>query len=115
QDAQVPAMAVAVMPLMPAWGKLKAAAHTLPYDLTIMDGGQQGRPLPASRWASLTAPALVIAGGKSPAWLQNAARALAQALPGKTSIVKPNPLAPFLAEFFTSAPGNRSASGDTAR
>src|SRR5262249_10248755 len=74
QDAQVPAMAVAVMPLMPAWGKLKAAAHTLPHDLTIMDGGQQGRPLPASRWASLTAPALVIAGGKSPAWLQNATR-----------------------------------------
>src|SRR5262249_62393659 len=58
QDAQVPAMAVAVMPLMPAWGKLKAAAHTLPYDLTIMDGGQQGRPLPAGRWASLTAPTL---------------------------------------------------------
>jgi len=122
QDAQVPAMAVAVMPLMPAWGKLKAAAHTLPYDLTIMDGGQQGRPLPASRWASLTAPALVIAGGKSPAWLQNAARALAQALPGashqtlpgQTHIVKPKPLAPVLAEFF-SAPGNRSARGGTAQ
>src|SRR5262245_5667592 len=123
EDAQVPAMAVAVMPLMPAWGKLKAAAHTLPYDLTIMDGGQQGRPLSASRWAPLTAPSLVIAGGKSPAWLQNAARALARALPGashqtlpgQTHIVKPKPLAPVLAEFFTSAPGNRSASRDTAQ
>src|SRR5499433_4099189 len=80
EDAQVPTAVVTLMPLMPAWGKLKAAAHTLPHDLMIMDGGQQGRPLPASRWASLTAPALVIAGGKSPAWLQNAARALAQAL-----------------------------------
>ena len=123
QDAQVPAVAVAVMPLMPAWGKLKVVAHTLPYDLTIMDGGQRGRPLPASRWAPLTAPTLVIAGGKSPAWLQNAARALAQALPGashqtlpgQTHIVKPKPLAPVLAEFFTSAPGNRSARRDTAQ
>jgi len=122
-DAQVPAMVVALMPLMPAWAKLKAAAHTLPYDLTIMDGGQQGRPLPAGRWASLTAPTLVIAGGKSPAWLQNATRAVAQALPGashqtlpgQTHIVKPKPLAPVLADFFSSAPGNRSASGDTAQ
>src|SRR5215471_4492783 len=50
----------------------------------------------------------------------NATRALAQALPGashrtlpgQTHIVKPKPLAPVLADFFTSAPGNRSASGD---
>jgi len=123
QDAQVPAMAVSLMPLMPAWGKLKALAHTLPYDLTIMDGGQQGRPLQADRWASLTAPTLVIAGGKSPAWLQNATRALAQALPGashqtlpgQTHIVKPKPLAPVLADFFISALGNRSASRNTAQ
>src|SRR5215468_1603033 len=81
QDALVPAMAVSLMPLMPAWGKLKALAHTLPYDLTIMDGRQQGRPLPVGRWASLTAPTLVMAGGKSPAWLQNAAQALARPCP----------------------------------
>src|SRR5262249_58116163 len=106
------------MPLMPAWARLKAAAHTLPYDLTIMDGGQQGRPLPAGRWASLTAPTLVIAGGKSPAWLQNATRAVAQALPGashqtlpgQTHIVKPKPLAPGLAAVLTTAPRNRSRS-----
>jgi len=123
EDAQVPAAVVTLMPLMPAWGKLKAAAHTLPYDLTIMDGGQQGRPLQPGRWAPLTARTLVMAGSKSPPWLQNAARALAQALPGashqtlpgQTHIVKPKPLAPVLADFFTSAPGNRSASGDTAQ
>src|SRR5215467_913436 len=123
EDAQVPAAVVTLMPLMPAWGKLKAAAHTLPYDLTIMDGGQQGRPLQPGRWAPLTARTLVMAGGKSPAWLQNAAQALAQTLPcashqtlpGQTHIVKPKPLAPVLADFFTSAPGNRSASGDTAQ
>jgi len=123
EDAQVPAMVVAVMPLMPAWGKLKAAAHTLPYDLTIMDGRQQGRPLPVGQWASLTAPTLVMAGGKSPAWLQNAALAVAQALPGathqtlpgQTHIVKPGPLAPVLAEFFTRTPRTQAANtSDTA-
>jgi len=120
EDAQVPAMGVALMPLMPAWGKLKAVAHTLPYDLTIMDGGQQGQPLPPGRWATLTAPTLVIAGGKSPAWLQNAARALARALPcashhtlpGQTHIVKPQPLAPVLADFFTTTGSTRPA-GDS--
>src|SRR5215472_5186066 len=124
EDAQVPTAVVTLMPLMPAWGKLKAAAHTLPNDLMIMDGGQQGRPLSASRWAPLTARTLVIAGGKSPAWLHNAARALTQALPGashqtlpgQTHIVKPKPLAPVLAGFFTSAPGDRRANtSDTAQ
>ena len=118
EDVRVPAVFVAVMPLMPAWGKLKAVAHTLPYDLTIMDGRQHGHPLPSDRWASLTAPALVMAGGKSPAWLQNAARALAQVLPGashrtlpgQTHIVKPGPLAPVLADFFTHTPSSRPAS-----
>ena len=82
-----------------------------------MDGGQQGRPLPPGRWASLTAPTLVMAGGKSPAWLQNAAGALTDALPGsshrtlpgQTHIVKPKPLAPVLADFFTHTPSNRPA------
>src|SRR5499427_4251263 len=124
EDAQVPVAFVTLMPLMPAWGKLKAAAHTLPYDLTIMDGRQQGRPLPAGRWASLTAPTLVMAGGKSPAWLQNAALAVAQALPGashqtlpgQTHIVKPGPLAPVLADFFTNTAGDRRANtSDTAQ
>jgi pimeloyl-ACP methyl ester carboxylesterase len=115
-DAQVPAVFVALMPLMPAFGGLKALAHTLPYDLTIMDGDQRGRPLPSGRWASLTAPTLVMAGGKSPAWLQNAAWALAQVLPGaghqtlpgQTHIVKAEPLARVLAGFFTT-PSSRPA------
>ena len=123
EDAQVPAMGVALMPLMPAWGKLKALVHTLPYDLTIMAGGQQGRPLPPGRWAALTAPTLVMAGGKSPAWLQNAAQALAHALPGashrtlpgQTHIVKAKPLALVLADFFTRTASNQSANtSDTA-
>ena len=63
-----------------------------------------------------------MAGGKSPAWLQNAAQALAHALPGashrtlpgQTHIVKAKPLAPVLA-FFTRTPSNQSANtSDTA-
>src|SRR6266581_8457835 len=112
------AVLVALMPMMPAWGKLKAAAHTLPYDLAIMDGGQQGQPLPPGRWDSLTSPTLVIAGGKSPAWLRNAQQALTDTLPGasrrildgQTHIVKPKPLAPVLADFFTHSQGNRTTS-----
>jgi len=124
EDAQVPTAVVTLMPLMPAWGKLKAAAHTLPNDLMIMDGGQRGRPLQLGRWASLAAPTLVMAGGKSPAWLQNAAQALAQTLPGashrtlpgQTHIVKPKPLAPILADFFTNTAGDRRANtSDTAQ
>jgi len=65
-----------------------------------------------------------MAGGKSPAWLQNAAQALAQALPGashqtlpgQTHIVKPKPLAPVLADFFTNTAGDRRANtSDTAQ
>jgi hypothetical protein len=59
-----------------------------------------------------------MAGGKSPAWLQNAARAVARALPGashqtlpgQTHIVKPEPLAPVLADFFTHTSNSRPAS-----
>src|SRR6185295_12275154 len=32
----LPAVALLMMPLLPAWSKLKAVAHTLPYDITIV-------------------------------------------------------------------------------
>jgi hypothetical protein len=63
----VPAFVIAVMPLMPMWSKLKAIAHTLPYDGAIVGDKQRGKPLPAGRWASVTVPALIMDGGKSPA------------------------------------------------
>jgi pimeloyl-ACP methyl ester carboxylesterase len=101
-------MMVAMIRLMPAWSKLKALAHTLPYDVRLIGKNGAGRPFPAERWASVTVPALVVAGGKSPAWMQNAMRALAEALPNaahrtlerQTHIVKPKALAPVLGEFF---------------
>jgi pimeloyl-ACP methyl ester carboxylesterase len=102
-----PAM-IAVMRLMPAWSKLKALAPSLPYDARIIRGTGSGGPLPDDRWSSVTTPTLVISGGKSPAWMQNSMRALAEVLPNarhrtlerQTHIVKPKALAPVLSEFF---------------
>ncbi len=104
----VPAIFVAIMRFMPAWRKLKAVAHTLPYDITIVQDNQRGKPLPAKGWASVTAPTLVIAGGKSPAWMRHGMQALADVLPnarrhtleGQTHMVDPKALAPALVEFF---------------
>jgi pimeloyl-ACP methyl ester carboxylesterase len=107
----VPAFFIALMRLMPAWGKLKAVAHTVPYDLTILRGNQSGRPLPAARWSGARMPTLVMDGGKSPAWMRHAQRALAAALPGsqlrtlpgQTHMARPAALEPALREFFGGA------------
>jgi pimeloyl-ACP methyl ester carboxylesterase len=104
----VPGIFIMLMRVMPAWPKLTAVAHTLPYDLTIVGPYQKGRPLPATRWRGATMPTLVMDGGKSPAWMRNATRALASVLPnstyrtldGQTHMIKPKALAPPLIEFF---------------
>jgi pimeloyl-ACP methyl ester carboxylesterase len=103
-----PAIFTAIMPFTPVWGKLKAAAPTLPYDLTIMHEHQRGRPLTSAEWAGVKVPTLVAAGGKSPAWMTNGTRALAGALPdatyrtlpGQNHMVKAQAIAPVLTEFF---------------
>lgn len=103
-----PAIFTAVMPLTPVWSKLKAAAPTLPYDIEMMHEHQQGKPLTAAEWAEVKVPALVGVGGKSPAWMTNGTRALAdalpdarhQTLPGQNHMVKPQAIAPVLTEFF---------------
>lgn len=103
-----PGFVVAIMPLMPVWSKLKAVAHTLPYDIsTVVDYGA-GKPLPGTLGASITAPILVMDGGKSPTWMRHSMHALAQTLPhasyrtleGQTHMVKPEAIAPALMEFF---------------
>ena len=104
----LPAVFVALMRIMPAWSKLKAVAHTLPYDAAIVIDYQKGKPLPAEQWTSVTMPTLVAVGGKSPDWMRHAMQALADILPdarhstleGQTHIVKAEALAPVLVEFF---------------
>jgi pimeloyl-ACP methyl ester carboxylesterase len=103
-----PAIFTAVMPLTPVWPKLKAVAPTLPYDITIIQDHQRGTPFTPTEWAAVKIPTLVAAGGKSPAWMTNATRALADALPdaqyrtlaGQNHMVKPQAIAPVLTEFF---------------
>jgi pimeloyl-ACP methyl ester carboxylesterase len=110
EGARIPAVFAAMMRFMPAWPKLKAVAHTLPYDTAVMGEGQSGKPLPARRWDAVKAPTLVIGGGKSPAWMRHGVAELAGVLPnarhrtldGQTHLVKPKALAPVLVEFFTS-------------
>jgi pimeloyl-ACP methyl ester carboxylesterase len=104
----LPRILVALMRLMPAWGKLKGVAHTLPYDAATLRGLQAGEPLPADRFSAVTTPTLALVGGKSPAWLHHGMRALAEVLPnaqlrvleGQTHMVKAKALAPVLVDFF---------------
>jgi pimeloyl-ACP methyl ester carboxylesterase len=104
----LPGLILALMRLLPVWSKLKAAAHTLPYDGAIVREHQKGRPLPAGRWASVTIPTLVMEGGKSPQWIRHANRSLANILPnatfrtleGQTHMVKARAHVPVLMEFF---------------
>jgi pimeloyl-ACP methyl ester carboxylesterase len=103
----LPGFVVALMRFMPAWGTLKAVAHTLPYDLEFLDGLQAGRPLPEGRW-NVEVPVLALDGGKSPAWMRASMAQLAarlptaeyRTLPGQTHMVKAPVLAPVLAAFL---------------
>jgi pimeloyl-ACP methyl ester carboxylesterase len=104
----LPGVFIALMRVMPVWSKLKAIAHTLSYDGAIVRDNQRGKPLPAIRWASVTIPALVMDGGRSPAWMRHGNRSLARVLPnaqyrtleGQTHMLKPKVHAPLLIEFF---------------
>jgi pimeloyl-ACP methyl ester carboxylesterase len=104
----MPGPMVALMRFMPAWGKLKRVAHTLPYDSEIMGETQSGNPLPASRWPGTKVRTLVVVGGKSPAFFHSGTKALADllpnathhVLPGQTHMVKAKVLAPVLIEAF---------------
>jgi pimeloyl-ACP methyl ester carboxylesterase len=105
----VPAVGIVAMRLMPVWSRLTAVAPTLLYDTALTAPLQHGTPLPADRWSGATMPTLVMAGGRSPAWMQNANRALAgvlphadhRTLPGQTHMVRPDAIAPALIDFFT--------------
>ncbi len=107
--AGVPAEYVAAMRADASWGGFETVAHTLAYDAALMDGTVGGKPLPAGRWAAVTAPALVIDGGASPQQMGSAAQALAGLLPhatrrtlaGQSHDVDPALLAAALTEFFT--------------
>jgi pimeloyl-ACP methyl ester carboxylesterase len=101
-----PAFMVFILPLMRGmWRKLKAVAHTLPYDAAIMGNWE----VPAGRLVGMNVPTLAMHGGKTPARLRSAVEALVRVLPnvrhrelpGQTHNVSPAVLVPVLREFFT--------------
>lgn len=104
----MPAPFVELVRFMPAWKQMTGVAHTLPYDLRIVIPHQQGTPLPEGYYDDIAVDTLVLAGGKSPAYLRNAQAAIAAAtprarlvtLPGQTHMVKPKVVSPCLAEFL---------------
>jgi pimeloyl-ACP methyl ester carboxylesterase len=104
----VPGPGIVMMRLLPVWRKLTGVAHTLPYDLSIVIEHEQGRPLPAGYYAEVAPDTLVLAGGKSPAYMRNAQAAIAEAVPGarletlagQTHMIKPKVVAPVLKRFL---------------
>ena len=106
----VPAFGIFIMQLMPVWKKLTAIAHTLVYDITIVQDYSRGKPLSPEPWAAAKMPVLLADGGKSPTWMRNGMCAWAKVLPnatyrtlpGQTHMLKPQAVAPVLMEFFGS-------------
>jgi pimeloyl-ACP methyl ester carboxylesterase len=88
-----PAAIVVMMRLMPwIWRKLRAVAHTLPYDAAVMTEFK----IPRARFASIGVPVLVMNGAKTDARLKAAARAIAGTVPGAHH----HELAPAVVEFL---------------
>ncbi|MEU7751594.1 hypothetical protein [Micromonospora sp. NPDC049171] len=86
----------------PGWPAMKALAHTLVYDLTLLTA------LPAEALTTLTIPTLVLDSEQSDARLRGWARAVAKTLPGGRHRTLPGEwhgvsdevLAPVLADHF---------------
>jgi pimeloyl-ACP methyl ester carboxylesterase len=105
---EIPAPFVAMMSVMPMWPKLKRVAHTLPYDHALLGDTAAGHESPLPRWSQSETPTLVMGGGKSPDWMQQAQVAIAGAIPraehrtiaGQTHMLKPDVIAPVLREYF---------------
>ena len=111
----VPAPFVVLMRLMPwIWRKLEAVAHTLPYDAALMTAFR----IPRERFAAIGVPVLVMNGTKTDQRLKDAARAIAEVIPGarynelagQTHNVKPDVLTPAVVEFFIASNATPSRS-----
>lgn len=104
QGVGVPAPGVERMKASPAWPSLTALAHTLSYDATLT----RDPAALLARAASVTQPALLMAGEKSESWMRSGVERLAVAMPtarhvtlaGQTHDVRTEPLAALLLEFF---------------
>jgi pimeloyl-ACP methyl ester carboxylesterase len=102
----MPPILMAILRILPVWAKLKAVAHTLPYDAEIT----KSNSLPDQLLASVSTPTIAVFGEKSPDFLRQAASGIAKALPnakefalkGQTHNVSTKILAPVITDFFKS-------------
>ena len=105
----------------PWWAGMEAIAPTLAYDSEVM-GDSMGGTIPTDQAGRVTAPALVLCGGASPAWMIDIARQVADALPdgrhrvlqGQEQVLAPEVLAPVLVEFFATSPSPRGSDRSTS-
>jgi pimeloyl-ACP methyl ester carboxylesterase len=103
-----PAFIVFIMQFTPMWKSLKAIGATLAHDTAITVPMQQSKPLPPGKWSRVTQPVLSVGGSKSPSWMRNAQRAIAEALPngrhdeliGGDHMAKAELITPMVKAFF---------------
>lgn len=94
----------------PEWQVLLSIAHTLPYDGTIVADTMRGNPKSLMKFEDINVSTLVLAGGESAEWMQNAAKTISgiipdarfEMLPHQTHMVSSAVLAPVLRSFFLS-------------
>jgi pimeloyl-ACP methyl ester carboxylesterase len=105
----MPRLMVRAVPLMRRpWKRIKAVAHTAPYEAAVVEDNLHGRALRAEQWAPVGQATLVMSGEKTGALLHQAALALIDVLPngrhlvlaGQGHNVSMKALAPVLDEFF---------------
>ena len=113
RNVGMPGPVVKVMSVVPMFKRFGANGHTLMFDyLALGDENMHGSPLRAHEWATVTCPTLVVYGAKTYPSLKHASRSLADVLPnatlrelsGQKHAVKPNAIAPVIAEFVAGVP-----------
>jgi pimeloyl-ACP methyl ester carboxylesterase len=106
---RIPAEYIALMKNDPSWAEMEKIAHTLAYDVTIMQDYQRGKALPPNLWASVNIPTLVVVGGNSEPFYHTGGQALLKMLPqgqsrileGQDHAVASKAIAPLIKEFFS--------------
>ena len=99
----MPTLFVWLLPLFPGWKKMSALAPTLAYDIELT----KDLP-PLDRVTEVTIPTQIIVGEKSPAFMQQVANQLTDAMPtatykllaGEDHMVSAKVLLPMLTAFF---------------
>jgi pimeloyl-ACP methyl ester carboxylesterase len=108
QAIRTPKVISIAMSIMPGAGRLSKIAHTVAYDATIMSAYQRGTPLPDGAFSAQRIPTLLIAGAKSPQWIQTSCEMLAASVPQaelarlarQSHMVKAAATAPAIDRFF---------------